>query len=107
MTTAQFSDDQDKSRQPLIRTLTHLLNQGERHFRHYMVSQEGLQSHMDDNQHRSDMGIGEILKMLMLTNEEQKKNNEKLEEKVDMIVEHLKIYDHVQIPKDQMMWDEE
>ena len=74
-----------------------MLNQAERHHRQNMVSQEDLAGLIESNQHRSDVGIGEVLKMLMISEEQRQVDRELLEK----IATHLDLNDHLVIPRDQ------
>ena len=98
MTTApQNPQPQQQVTEALIRTLTNMLNQSERHHRHTMISQEDLAGLIESNQHRADVGIGEVLKMLMISEEQRQVDRELLEK----IATHLDLHDHLVIPRDQ------
>ena len=98
MTTAPRNPEPQKQvTEALIRTLTNMLNQAERNHRRTMVSQEDLAGLIESNQHRSDVGIGEVLKMLMISEEQRQVDRELLEK----IATHLDLNDHLVIPRDQ------
>ena len=100
--TSPKSEDSE-GRRALVRSLTNLLNQTERHHRHAMVSQEDLAGLIEANQHRADVGIGEVLKMLMISEEERKVDRQLLKK----IATHLDLNDHLVIPRDQSTADAE
>ena len=64
------------SRRVLIRTLTNGLNQRQGHHRQNMASQEALSEQADDYQRRTDLGIGEVLKMQMHTEDARKEDSD-------------------------------
>ena len=96
-------NEDSEGRHALVRSLTNLLNQSERHHRHAMVSQEDLAGLIEANQHRADVGIGEILKMLMISEEERQVDRQLLQK----IATHLDLNDHLVIPRDQSTADAE
>ena len=104
MTTAPHNPEpRQQVTEALIRTLTNMLNQSERHHRHTMVSQEDLAGLIEANQHRADVGIGEVLKMLMISEEERQVDRQLLQK----IATHLDLNDHLVIPRDQSTADAE
>ena len=100
--TSPISDD-NEGRRALVRSLTNILNQTERHHRHTMVSQEDLAGLIESNHHRTDVGIGEVLKMLMISEEERQVDRQLLQK----IVQQLDMNDYLVIPRDQSTADEE
>ena len=95
------NSEDSEGRRALVRSLTNMLNQAERHHRHAMVSQEDLAGLIEANQHRADVGIGEVLKMLMISEEERQVDRQLLQK----IATHLDLNDHLVIPRDQSTAD--
>ena len=123
MTTSPTSQNNDdaKVRQALVRSLTNQMNQSERHHRHYMVGQEEIADSARKNAERSDQGHHSILSMLdevsdqiaeghgaMATKADiaelqqaTKGDISVLQQKMDRVLEHLRVNDHVAIPREQ------
>ena len=115
-TTATFPghgrDDQDRKRlEAFVRQMTHMLNQGERHHRWNMTSQEGLSDQIDavsdridQRQQRSDQGIGEVLKMLMISEDARKEGHDKVIGLLGSILKELRAKDFVVVPEKERLY---
>lgn len=114
-TTNQFPErNEGDFRKALVRTLTNQMNQSERHHRQNLISQEGLAQQAKDNQHRTEMSVGEMLNMLMHTEEARKDDRElllvlmeRIDDRLVKIDQHLIKHDHVVIPKEESNFFEE
>ena len=107
------SNRDDESRRALIRTLTNGLNQRERHHRQTMASQEDLSAQIDERQHRTDVGIGEVLKMQMHTEDARKEDSDATKESLAVvtgllgsILKELQGNDFLRIPKEERQFTE-
>ena len=107
------SNNDDESRRALIRTLTNGLNQRERHHRQTMASQEGLSTQIDERQHRTDVGIGEVLKMQMHTEDARKEDSDATKQSLAVItgllgsiLKELQGNDFLRIPKEERQYTE-
>ena len=104
-------DNEDaKVRHALVRSLTNQMNQSERHHRHYMVGQEEIADSARKNAERSDQGHHSILSMLDEVSDQiaeghaamaTKADFAVLQQKMDRVLEHLRVNDHVAIPREQ------
>lgn len=108
------SNRDDESRRALIRTLTNGLNQRERQHRQTMASQEDLSAQIDKRQHRTDVGIGEVLKMQMHTEDARKEDSDAIKESLEVItgllgsiLKELQGNDFLRIPKDERQYTED
>ena len=108
------SNSDDDFRPALIRTLTNGLNQRERQHRQTMASQEALSDQIDKRQHRTDVGIGDVLKMQMHTEDARKDdkvdNNKELAEVKGLlgsILKELQGNDFLRIPKEERHFTED
>ena len=108
------SNRDDESRRALIRTLTNGLNQRERHHRQTMASQEDLSAQIDERQHRNDVGIGEVLKMQMHTEDARKDDNDthkkelaEVKRLLGSILKELQGNDFLRIPKEERQFTED
>ena len=108
------SNRDDESRRALIRTLTNGLNQRERHHRQTMASQEDLSAQIDERQHRNDVGIGEVLKMQMRTEDARKDDNDthkkelaEVKRLLGSILKELQGNDFLRIPKEERQFTED
>ena len=108
--------DDTEVRQALVRSINNQSNQSERHFRRFMASHEDLADKGKEYAERSDQGHHSILSMVDELSDQIAEGHElmatkadiaALEQKVNRVVEHLKMYDHVQIPRDQSTVDPE
>ena len=109
MTTFPTAGDDTKVRHAMVRTLTHQMNQTERHHR-TMTGQEELAARSKEYAERSDQGHHSICSMLDEVSDQISEGHEAmatkadiaaLNEKMDRVVEHLIRFDHVVIPRDQ------
>ena len=107
------SNNDDDFRRALIRTLTNGLNQRQSHHRQNMASQEALSLQNDENQHRTDVGIGEILKMQMHTEDARKGYSETHQKELaevkgllGLILKELQGNDFLRIPKEERQFTE-
>ena len=108
------TNDDIQGRQALVRTLTNQLNQNERHHRHTMISQQDLADNAKQYAERSDQGHHSICSMLDEVSDQIADGHEvmatkadivALEQKVNLVVEHLIKNDHVVIPREESNLD--
>ena len=107
------SNNDDDFRRALVRSLTNGLNQSERHYRQTMASQEDLSTQIDERQHRTDVGIGEVLKMQMHTEDARQEDRDANKEALagvtgllGSILKELQGNDFLRIPKEERQYTE-
>ena len=94
---------EQRSREATNRQIANLLTQKERHHRQAMASQEALSDQIDERQHRTDVGIGEVLKMQMEMAEEQLAQSRLLKQ---LIAAHQQS-DFIVVPKEERQFTED
>lgn len=97
-------DPEQQSREAANRQLCNLLNQKERHHRQNMASQEALSAQIDERQHRTDIGLGEVLKMMMLSEDIRKGEHEDVVGLLSSILQELQGCDFLRIPEEERQY---
>ena len=99
---------QQRAREATNRQITNLLNQKERLHRQTMASQEALSEQIKQQQHLADVGIGEVLKMQMHTEDARKEDSETHKKELaevkgllGSILKELQGNDFLRIPKEE------
>ena len=88
----------------MVRQLTNLTNQKERHFRQTMASHELLSHQIDQRQQRSDQGFGEVLKMQMISEDACKEGHDQVIGLLGSILKALEAKDFLVIPEEQRQY---
>lgn len=97
------NNPEQRSREASNRLYTQLLNQKERHHRQNMASHEALSEQVKSCQLRTDVGVGEVLKMQMEMAEEQLALRRLIEQ---LIAAHQQS-DFIVVPKEERQFTED
>lgn len=117
-TTNQFphQNGEEQLKKALTRSLTNQLNQGERHFRQTMASQENLAQTAKDYAQRCDQGNAAILTMADEISDQISESQEMMATKSDVddlrklmtsIQTQLFKYDHYVVPRNESHFAQE
>ena len=107
------NNPEQRSREASNRLYTQLLNQKERHHRQNMASHEALSEQVKSCQLRTDVGVGEVLKMQMHTEDARKEDSDATKESLAVvtgllgsILKELQGNDFLRIPKEERQFTE-
>ena len=97
------NNPEQRSREATNRVIANLTTAMERHHRRNMASQEALSVQAKENQHRTDVGVGEVLKMQMEMAEEQLAQRRLIEQ---LISAHQQS-DFIVVPREERQYTED